>query len=140
MNDIKCISDAHVWCKSIGILKARGDCLDEWNVRQALCLPILNEYHGCMVDSVLKNHESFVLNDSLRGMYSISPAESNTNKWKSKRARILCCHDKRQMIIPLRITWEGLWKILSWLILKVKMYVGCETYLWQLHTCLWLWI
>jgi hypothetical protein len=40
-------------------------------VRQALHLPRLNEYHGCMVDSILKSHESSVLNDSLRGMCSI---------------------------------------------------------------------
>jgi hypothetical protein len=49
-------------------------------VRQALHLPRLNEYHGCMVDSILKSHESFVLNDSLRGMYSISSGNTNINR------------------------------------------------------------
>ena len=68
MNDIKCASDAHVWCKSICILKARSDFLDEWNVRQELHLPRLNEYHGCMADSILKSHGSSALNDNLRGM------------------------------------------------------------------------
>jgi hypothetical protein len=49
-------------------------------VRQALHLPRLNEYHGCMVDSILKSHESFVLNDSLRGMCSIPPGKASINR------------------------------------------------------------
>jgi hypothetical protein len=89
MNDIKCESDSHVWCNNICILKARCDCLDEWNVRQELHLPILNEYHGCMDDSILKSHEISVPNyDSLRGMYSTSSGNTNINRWKSKWAKV----------------------------------------------------
>ena len=100
MNDIKCESDAHVWCKSIGILKTWVDFLNEWNERKAFHFPRLNEYHGCMVESILKSHEIFVLNDILRGMYSISPGKASINKWKRKWARMVCCQDKRQMIMP----------------------------------------
>ena len=49
------------------IHKEQYDYLDEWNVRQEFHLPKFNEYHGCMVDSILKSHESFVPNNSLRG-------------------------------------------------------------------------
>ena len=127
---IKCASNAHVWCKSISILKAQQDGPDEWNVRQELHLPKLNEYHGCMVDSILKSREGSVLKDSLKGMYSIPPGKSSTIKGKRKWARMLCCHDKRQRFMPLQITWEGLWTILRWLLLKMEMYVGYEIYLW----------
>ena len=75
----------------------------EWNVRQELHLPRLSEYHGCMVDSILKSHESSVLNDSLRGMRSIPSGEMSINKWTSKWSSMVCCQDKRQMIMP----WES---------------------------------
>jgi hypothetical protein len=53
---------------------------DERNIKQVLFFPRLNEYHGCMVDSVLKSRESSILNDSLRGMCSISPGKASTHK------------------------------------------------------------
>ena len=84
MNDIKCEIDMHVWCMCICILKAQCDCLNEWNVREEFHLPRLNEYHGCMADSILMSHESFVLNDGLRGMCSIPSGKTNINRWKSK--------------------------------------------------------
>ena len=118
MKYIKFPSDAHAWCKNKCILKAQYGCLDEWYVRQELQFPRLSEYHGCMVDSILKSHESSILNDSIRGMRSIPSGKTSVNKWKSKKERMLCCHDKRQMIVPLRVTWEWLWTIMSWLILK----------------------
>ena len=62
-----CVNDAHAWCKDICILKAQYGYLDEWYVRQELHLPRLSEYHGCMVDSILKSHEISVLNHILRG-------------------------------------------------------------------------
>jgi hypothetical protein len=57
---------------NICIQKAQYVCLDDQNERREFHLPRFNEYHGCMVDSTLKSHESYVLNDSLRGMCSIS--------------------------------------------------------------------
>ena len=118
MDDFKCEINAHVWGKNICILKAQYGCLEEWYVRKELHLPILSEYHGCMVDSILKSHEFFFVNDSLRGMCYIPSRKSSINRRKSGRAMILFCHDKRQMILPLRVTWEWLWTIMSWLILK----------------------
>jgi hypothetical protein len=47
---------------------------------QEFHLPILNEYHGCMVESTLKSHESLVLNDSLRGMSSIPLGKASINR------------------------------------------------------------
>ena len=140
MNDIKRPSNAHVWCKSISILEAQYDCPDEWNMKQVLLLSRLNEYYGGTTDSILGSHESFVPNNSLRGMYSISSGSTNIIRWKGKWAKILSCHNKRQMITPLSITWEGLWLSLNWLILTVNMHVGCKIYLWQLHTGLRLWV
>jgi hypothetical protein len=71
MNDIKGASDAHVQCMNIFRQKAQYDYRDEWNVRQEFHFPKFNENHGYMVESIVKSHESFVLNDSLRGMCSI---------------------------------------------------------------------
>ena len=59
MNDIKCESDTHVWCKDICILKAHYGFLDEWYVRKELHLPRLSEYHGCMVESIFKESWKF---------------------------------------------------------------------------------
>ena len=59
MNDIKCESDALVWCKDICILKAQYGFLDEWYVRQELHLPRLSEYHRRMVDSIFKESWKF---------------------------------------------------------------------------------
>jgi hypothetical protein len=112
VNDIKYASDAHVWCNIICILKAWSAYLKEWNVRQEFHYARLNEYHGCMFDSIMKSHQSYVLNDNLRGMCSISPGKASINIWKSKHARILCCHDKRKMIMPWgshENDWEQLW-------------------------------
>ena len=105
MNDIKGESAAHVWCMNICIQKEKYDYLDEWNVRKEFHLPKFNEYHGCMVDSILKSHESYVLNDRLRGMFSIPSGKTNINRWKSKGAILFCCYDKRQIIMPLKSTW-----------------------------------
>jgi len=107
MNDIKRASNAHVWCKSISILEAQYDCPDEWNVKQVLLLSRLNEYYGGIADSILGSHESFVPNNSLRGMYSISSGSTNIIRWKGKWEKMLSCHNKSQMITPLSITWEG---------------------------------
>jgi hypothetical protein len=65
---------------NICIQKAQYDCFDEWNVRQEFHLPKFNEYHGCMVDSIMKSHESSVLNDILRGMCSIPLGNTNINR------------------------------------------------------------
>jgi hypothetical protein len=50
---------------------------DEGNIKKELLLSKLNEYYGCMVDSILKSHESFVPSNSLRGMYSLSSGNTN---------------------------------------------------------------
>ena len=77
MNDISCTSDAHVWCKNIGILKAWGDCLNEGNIKQESLLSRSNKYYGCMADPILKSHESSIPSNSLRGMYSLSVGNTN---------------------------------------------------------------
>ena len=104
MNDIKRVSNAHVWCKSISILKAQYDCPDEWNVKQLLLLSRLNEYYGGIANSILGSHESYVPNNSPRGMYSISSGSTNIIRWKGKWAKMLSCHNKSQrcMIIFLK--------------------------------------
>jgi hypothetical protein len=79
MNDIKCAIDAHVQCLNICIQKAQYDYRDEWNVRKKIHFPKFNEYHGYMVDSILKSHESFFLNDGLMGMCSIPLERTNIN-------------------------------------------------------------
>jgi hypothetical protein len=48
-------------------------------VRQELHLPSLNEYHICMANSIMRSHEGFVLNDSLRGMCSIPSGKDSIN-------------------------------------------------------------
>ena len=96
MKDIKCASDAYIWCMRICILKAWCDFPNEWNVRQEFHFPRLNEYHGCMADSILKSHESLILNDRLRGMCYIPSGRASINRWKSKWERMLYFHDKRK--------------------------------------------
>jgi hypothetical protein len=46
-------------------------------VKQVLLLPRLNEYYGGIADSILGSHESFVPNNSPRGMYSVSSGSAN---------------------------------------------------------------
>jgi hypothetical protein len=65
---------------NICIQKAQYGCLDEWNMRQEFHLPKFNEYHGCVVESILKSHESFVLNDRLRRMCSIPLGKTYINR------------------------------------------------------------
>ena len=138
MSDIKCASDAHVWCKNICILKARYDCLDGWNVRQEFRLPRLNEYHGCMDDSILKSHESFILNNRLRGMCSIPSGKDSINRWKSKWARMLCCHDKRKHDYAFEDHMRTIVNNHELTDFNVKMYVRCKICLWYIHIGLWL--
>ena len=50
---------------------------DERNIKQVLLLPRLKEYYRGIADSIPGSHESFVPNNSLRGMYSISSGSAN---------------------------------------------------------------
>ena len=138
MKDIKCASDAYIWCMRICILKARCDYLNEWNVRRELHLPGLNENHGCMDDSIQKSHESFFLNDNLRGIFSIPLGKSSTNRRKSKWEWILYSHDKRKNDHVFEDHMRMIVKNHELNDFKVNMYVRYEIYLWYLHIGLWL--